>query len=137
MLRRFTGDLMNDYNKFEFRITSPVIGSLFDDMEQRILSPLSYLKEFDNYWMLEFDLPLVNKKDIKVTFDENIISIKAKLKEEYSEEKLGNITKFEYFKKSISLPERIDIKKTTAKFQKGRLEIKIPKKIVDHSIKID
>ncbi|MDH5417949.1 MAG: Hsp20/alpha crystallin family protein, partial [Nitrosopumilus sp.] len=87
---------MNNH-KFEFRVTSPMIGSLFDDMEQRILSPLSYLREFDNYWMLEFGLPLVNKKDIKVTFDENIISIKAKLKEEYSEEKLGNITKFEYF----------------------------------------
>ena len=128
---------MNNHDKSEFGMTSYMIGSLFDDMEQRILSPLSYLREFDNYWMLEFDLPLVNKKDIKVIFDENIISIKAKLKEEYSEEKLGNITKFEYFKKSLSLPKRIDVKKTTAKFQKGRLEIKIPKKIVGHSIKIN
>jgi HSP20 family protein len=87
--------------------------------------------------MLEFDLPLVNKKDIKVTFDGNTISIEAKLKKKYSEEKLGNITKFEYFKKSISLPEKIDSKKTTAKFQKGRLKIKIPKKVAGHSIKIN
>ncbi|MDH3311930.1 MAG: Hsp20/alpha crystallin family protein [Nitrosopumilus sp.] len=128
---------MNNFDKFEFRMAFPMISSLFDDIEQRILSPLSCLREFDNYWMLEFDLPLVDKKDIDVTFDENIISIKAKLKEEYSEEKQGNIIKFEYFKKSISLPERINVKKTTAKFQKGRLEIKIPKKIVGHSIKIN
>ena len=127
---------MNDYDKFEFRMTFPMISSLYDDIEQRILSPLSCLREFDNYWILEFDLPLVDKKDIDVTFDENIISIKAKLKEEYSEEKLGNIIKFEYFKKSIPLPERIDVKKITAKFQKGRLKIKIPKKIIGHSIKI-
>jgi len=121
----------------EFKMTSPVINSLFDDIEHRILSPLSCLREFDNHWMIEFDLPLVSKKDIKVTFDENTVNVEAKLKEKYTEEKLGKITKFEYFKKSISLPGKIDSKKTTAKFQNGRLEIKIPKKIIGHSIKIN
>ena len=121
----------------EFKITPPVINSLFDDIEHRILSPLSCLREFDNHWMVEFDLPLVSKKDIKVTFDENTVNVEAKLKEKYTEEKLGKITKFEHFKKSISLPGKIDSKKMTAKFQKGRLEIKIPKKIMGHSIKIN
>lgn len=121
----------------EFKITLSTVNSIFDDVEHKILSPLSCLKEFDNYWMLEFDLPLVNKKDIKVTFDGNYINVEAKLKEKYSEEKLGRITKFEYFKKSILLPGRIDFKKTIAKFQKGRLEIKISKKVVRNTIKIN
>ncbi len=128
--------MIND-NDFEFGIMPPIVSSLFDDIEHRILSPLSCLREFDTHWMVEFDLPLVRKKDIKVTFDGNTINVEAKLKEKYSEEKLGKITKFEYFKKSISLPKKIDSKKTTAKFQKGRLEIKIPKKVVGHSIKIN
>ncbi len=128
---------MRNDNDFEFRIMPPIISSLFDDIEHRILSPLSCLREFDTHWMVEFDLPLVRKKDIKVTFDGNTINVEAKLKEKYSEEKLSRITKFEYFKKSISLPRKIDSKKTTAKFQKGRLEIKIPKKVVGHSIKIN
>ena len=128
---------MRNDNDFEFRITPPIISSLFDDIEHRILSPLSCLREFDTHWMVEFDLPLVRKKDIKVTFDGNTINVEAKLKEKYSEEKLGKITKFEYFKKSISLPRKIDSKKTTAKFQKGRLEIKIPKNVVGQSIKIN
>ncbi len=114
-----------------------MFSSIFDDVEHKILSPLSCLSEFDNHWIVEFDLPMVGKKDIKVTFDGNTINVEAKLKEKYSEEKLGKITKFGYFKKSISLPEKVDSKKTTAKFQKGRLEIKIPKKVVGHSIKID
>ncbi len=122
---------------FELGITPPIISSLFDDIEHRILSPLSCLREFDSHWMLEFDLPLVNKKDVKVTFDRNTINVEAKLQEKYSEEKLGKITKFEYFKKSISLPRQIDSKKTTASFQNGRLEIKIPKKVVGHSIKVN
>ncbi len=128
---------MRNDNDFEFRTMPPIISSLFDDIEHRILSPLSCLREFDTHWMVEFDLPLVNKKDIKVTFDGNTINVEAKLKEKYSEEKLGKITKFEYFKKSISLPRKIDSKKTTAKFQKGRLEIKIPKKVVGNPIKIN
>ncbi|RMW37873.1 MAG: Hsp20/alpha crystallin family protein [Nitrosopumilus sp.] len=121
---------------FEIRTVFPVIGSLIDDIEHRILSPLSYIKEFDNHWLLELDLPMVNKKDIKVTFDGNMINVEAKLKEKYSEEKLGKVSKFEYFKKSMSLPTMVDVKKTSAKFQKGRLEIKIPKKSTGRSIKI-
>jgi len=127
---------MQNDNEFKFGITIPKINSLFDDVEHKILSPLSCLREFDNHWMLEFDLPMVNKKDIQITFDENTVNVEAKLKEKYSEEKLGNVTKFEHFKKSILLPGKIDNKKTSAKFQKGRLEIKIPKKLIGHSVKI-
>lgn len=120
-----------------FKITQPKIGSLFDDIEHKILSPLSCLSEFENNWMVEFDLPMVEKKDIKVSFDGNSVNVEAKLKQKYAEEKLGIITKFEYFKKSISLPEKIDSEKATAKFQKGRLQIKIPKKVMGNSIKIN
>ena len=128
---------MVNKNNLELNVFFPQIRSLFDDIENRILSPLSYLREFENYLMLEVDLPLVNKKDIKITFGENTINIQAKLKEVYSEENFGTMLKFEYFKKSISLPKLIDSKKATAKFHKGRLEIKIPKKISGQKIKIE
>jgi len=127
---------MRNDDDFKFVAIPPIINSLFDDIEHRILSPLSCLREFDNYWMLEFDLPLVSKKDIKVTFDEYTINIEAKLNEKYSEKQIGNVAKFEYFKKSLSLPGKTDNKKTTAKFQKGRLVIKIPKKVMGHHVKI-
>jgi len=125
-------------NNPDFRIVDTSIISLFrDDIDSKILSPLSCLREFGTYWLLEFDLPLVNKKDIKVSFDENAISVEAKLKEVYSEEKLGIETKFQYFKKTITLPGNIDRNKTTAKFENGRLRISIPKKISGQKIKID
>ena len=122
---------------FEFKMPFPAIIPLLDDAEQRILSPLSCLIEHDNYWVVEFDLPMVGKNNINVSFNQNTITVEAKLKEKYSEEKLGKITKFEYFKKSISLPGKIDRKKITSKFEKGRLEIKIPKKTVGTSVKIN
>jgi HSP20 family protein len=127
----------NNDKEFEIKIASSSISSLFnDDIERQILSPLSCLREYGTHWSLEFDLPLVNKKDIKVTFDESSISVEAKLKETYSEEKFGKKTKFEYFKKTITLPSKIDNKKTSAKFEKGRLKITIPKTIFSREIKI-
>jgi len=127
----------NNDKEFEIRIASSSISSLFnDDIERQILSPLSCLREYGTHWLLEFDLPLVNKKDIKVTFDEKSINVEAKLKETYSEEKFGQKTKFEYFKKTIALPGKIDNKKTSAKFEKGRLKITIPKTISRRKIKI-
>lgn len=127
--------IQNNHKEFEIRITPSSISSLFnDDVELQILSPLSCLREYGTYWLLEFDLPLVNKKDIKITFNANYINIEAKLKETYSEEKFGEKTKFEYFKKTITLPNEIDNKKISAKFEKGRLKITIPKMIFSHKI---
>ena len=97
---------------------------------------MSCLREYGTHWLLEFDLPLVNKKDIKITSDGNSISIEAKLKETYFEEKFGKKTKFEYFKKTLTLPGKINNKKTSTKFEKGRLKIIIPKTISSRKILI-
>ena len=130
--------MVKDSDQFKIKILAPTVSSLLnDDIDQRILSPLSCLREFETNWLLEFDLPLVNKKDIKITFDENSISVEAKLKETYQEEKLGIKTKFEYFKKTLTLPRKIDSKKTVAKFNKGRLTITIPKATSGYKIKIE
>lgn len=127
-----------DDDHFNFKIFNPPLSSLLsDDIDQQILSPLSCLREFGNTWLLEFDLPLVNKKDIKVTFDGNAVTVEAKLKEIYSEEKFGVKTKFEFFKKTITLSGKINSRKASAKFNKGRLTITIPKEISGHKIKIE
>ena len=123
--------------EFEIAITSSISSIFNDDIERQILSPLSCLREYGTHWLLEFDLPLVNKKDIKITFDQDSISVEAKLKETYSEEKLGKKTKFEYFKKTIILPGKIDNNNISAKFENGRLKIIILRKISSHKIKIE
>jgi HSP20 family protein len=130
--------MIENKDEFKIRILPPTISSLLtDDIDKQVLSPLSCLREFETNWILEFDLPLVNKKDIKITLDENSISVEAKLKETYSEEKFGTETKFEYFKKILTLPGKIDGKKAFAKFTKGRLTITIPKIISGRKIKIE
>jgi HSP20 family protein len=111
---------------------------LVDDIEEKTLSPLSYITELESKWIIEFDLPLVNKEDISVTFDTgNIIAINAKLREAYCDETLEPKCEFHYFKKKISLPGEIDDKKITSNFLNGRLIINIPKVFRGHKIKVD
>ena len=130
--------MSNSKNEFIVKLFNPLTSSsLYDDIEEQILSPLSCLREFGDKWLVEFDLPLVNKKDIKISFDENSVTVEAKLKEIYFEEKLGVKTNFEFFKKTLTLPGNISSKKTVAKFNKGRLSIIIPKTISGKKIKVD
>lgn len=122
----------------DFDILQPLFNPmLLDDVESKILSPLSCMREFGTHWFLEFDLPLVQKKDVKVALDGNMITIEAKLKESYSETMFGKETKFEYFKKSMTLPQNIDSKKISATFENGRLSITIPKLKKGQKIKIE
>jgi HSP20 family protein len=108
-----------------------------DDLEQKILSPLSCLKEHQTKWVLEFDLPLVDKKDINVyiSSDETIV-VEAKLRETYCDSKQKSY-QYEYFKKTISLPKNIDVKNISARFMKGRLAITLPKLFQGTKIKVE
>jgi HSP20 family protein len=102
---------------------------LGDDLEQKILRPLSCIKEHESKWVLEFDLPLVEKKDVSVYIDdEGMIIVEAKLREVYHDSKFTR-HQYEHFKKSVSIPKNVDIKKISAHFTNGRLAITIPKVI--------
>ena len=79
---QFIGDVM----KKNIDYTNYSVFQLGDDLEQKILSPLSCIKEHESKWILEFDLPLVDKKDINVYVDSEMIIVEAKLRESYCDE---------------------------------------------------
>ncbi len=111
---------------------------LEDDISQKILSPLTSIRGTESKWVIEFDLPLVDKKDIKVSIDtNNLISVEAELKETYCDEMLGCKNEFQYYKKQISLPSDIDKKSITSKFSDGILTIQVPRKIKGTKIKVE
>ena len=130
---------MNESNdEFEIKSAYPIINAIFDDIEQRVLAPLSYLREIGTEWILEFDLPMVEKNDIKISLDdENTITVEAKLRETYCDANFTNKTEFNFFKKTLSLPRTINTKKISAKFEHGRLLIRIPKLLAGTNIPIE
>jgi len=130
---------MDDEEEPYIGIFYPMLNPKFDDdMVEKILSPLSYLKEFESKWVLEVDLPLVNKKDIKVSLDSgNVITVEAKLSEAYIDTKHDVKHEFQYFKKRVSLPGKIDGKKITVNFKNGRLIITIPKVFGGNEVQVE
>lgn len=111
---------------------------LGDDLEEKILSPLSCIKEHESKWVVEFDLPLVEKKDIAVNLDsDEALVVEAKLKETYTDSKGGRQYQFEYFKKSMLIPKNVDVEKISAHFADGRLVINMPKLFQGTPINID
>jgi HSP20 family protein len=122
---------------FDINLSPIPIIKFLDDLEQKILSPLSCLKEHESKWVLEFDLPLVEKKDITVYLDEEeTIIVEAKLREKYVDSTGGQSFEYEYFKKSVKLPKNIDTKNIVARFSNGRLTITLPKLYKGTRIKI-
>lgn len=129
-------DMSQDW--FDIAISSLPIIKFGDDQEQKILKPLSYLEEHESKWVLEFDLPLVNKNDVNVYVDENeMIVIEAKLKETYVDFKGNRRFEYEYFKKSVKLPKIVDIQNISARFTGGILIVTLPKLYKGTKIKIE
>lgn len=134
--RQYIGDKMPQ-DWFDIGISSLPLIRFLDDREQKSLNPLSCLKEHESKWILEFDLPLVEKKDINVYLDEDMIVVEAKLRETYVDSKGGKNFEYEYFKKSLSLPKNVDAKNITARFSDGILTITLPKLYKGTKIQIE
>jgi len=125
-------------NWFDIEYSRLPLLHLDDDFEQKILHPLSCIREHESKWVLEFDLPLVDKRDITVSVDaDGMLVVEAKLKETFEDHKGGEQHQFEYFKKSMTLPKNADTKKITARFADGRLAITIPKAFQGSPVKVE
>jgi HSP20 family protein len=107
------------------------------DLEQRTLSPLSCIREHESKWVLEFDLPLVDKKDIRVYINSTgMLIVEAKLREVYVDSRSGAKYQFEYFRKGLGIPKNADTKKFSAQFADGILSITMPKLFQGKRVKI-
>lgn len=104
-------------------------------------TPKIDIKEKDNQIIIHADVPGVNPKDIDVSWENGILTIKGKTEKESKDEK-ENYMRVERasgsFTRAISLPDIVDAAKISAKTRNGVLEIIIPKsaKASAHRIQI-
>ena len=94
------------------------------------------LTELEDKYEVTADLPGVNKKDIDIKVDHNILKIHAERKQE-SEKKEGTslVTEKRYglIERNILLPETCDAGSANAAFENGVLTMQFPKKSIDKS----
>ncbi|MEN4045866.1 MULTISPECIES: Hsp20/alpha crystallin family protein [Sulfurimonas] len=128
-------DAMNPYDA-DFARMNQYFNSLIEShLSSSALNNFSYprtdIQDAKDKIVLKFDLAGVDKKNIKLSIDDNkILTVKGE-KKESKEEKSKDFVKKEIFygefQKSIQLPENIDESKLATKFENGILTVTIPK----------
>ena len=92
--------------------------------------PAMDLVETEDHFVLRADLPGVSEDDVKVELEDNVLTIAGERRHE-EEAKGGGYYRLEratgVFSRSLTLPEGVDPEAVQASFDKGVLEVRIPK----------
>jgi HSP20 family protein len=92
--------------------------------------PAMDLVEADGEYVLRADLPGLDENDFKIEIDGNVLTVSGERKVEHKHEGKGYY-RFERsygsFARSLTLPEGVEADAVKANFDKGVLEIRIPK----------
>lgn len=92
--------------------------------------PVVNTREGEYAYHIDVDLPGIDKKDIKIDVNKDILTISGerKTKEEIKEEDYYKVeSSFGKFSRSFNLPESSDVENITASSEHGVLEVVIPK----------
>ena len=114
--------------------------SFFDDArldvrktnyDERSFGPACEVSESDEHFYMNVDLPGMKKKDIKIEFADNILTVSGERRREVNSEKKTKVQLYEksygFFKRSFNLPTTIDESKIEARYENGVLELYLPK----------
>jgi HSP20 family protein len=117
---------------------SRLFGSLFDSQAGRPTNgaalrswvPATDLVEHDDHYVLRSDLPGVKDGDVNVELKDNVLTISGQRGSEHEQSKDGYRRverSFGRFSRSLTLPEGVDPEQIHASFERGVLEVSIPK----------
>ncbi len=83
----------------------------------------------DDQYVLEVDLPGVDPKGVEVELDQGLLVIKGEKEASHGDEAAYTYRERRAgkFERSFRVPEAVDADGITAKFDKGVLEIRVPK----------
>lgn len=92
--------------------------------------PAMDLVETDDAFVLRADLPGLEQDDIKLEVEDDVLTVSGERKAEHEDKREGYYRverSFGSFRRSLTLPEGVDAESVTASFDKGVLEVRIPK----------
>jgi HSP20 family protein len=93
-------------------------------------APAVDIQETDTEYVIKADLPEVKKDDVKVEFEDGVLTVEGERKQE-KEEKGKKFHKIERdygkFVRRFALPTEVDATKLSAEFKDGVLNVHLPK----------
>ena len=128
------------------RIFDPLNSDTFDAMFRRFMTPLRMdfqlpaaedmrvdVTEAGDSYKVSADLPGVNKEDINVSIDGNLVTIEAEMKRsKETTDKSGKVLRSERYSglmsRAFTLTQDVDDTKATARYEDGVLTLELPKK---------
>ena len=96
------------------------------------LTPRMDMYEEEKELVIKAEMPGVSKKDIEISLNDDMLTIKAEKKEEKEEGEEGTThytreRHFGQYTRYMTLPSRVDAENISATLKKGLLEIRLPK----------
>jgi HSP20 family protein len=92
--------------------------------------PAMDLVETEGDFVLKADLPGMSEADVNIELEDNVLTISGERKAEHEERKTGYYRverSSGSFRRSLTLPEGVDPESVKATFDRGVLEVTIPK----------
>jgi HSP20 family protein len=126
-LREF-GSLQNEMNRlFNTVFDTPGPGN---SGTMRRWMPAMDLVESGDHFVLRADLPGMGEEDVKIELEDGTLTVTGERKAEHEDRDEGYYRverAFGSFSRSLTLPKGIDADAVSANFDRGVLEIRIPK----------
>ena len=125
----------NIFDKFQEELNRVGMGRNIEESDNSNIvtshwRPAVDIKEEENRFVIIADLPGVDPKDIEITMEDGVLTIRGERLEESKEEKEGykRVERLSgTFYRRFSLPDSADADKIEAKGKNGVLEITLPK----------
>ncbi len=98
------------------------------------------IEETENVFLLSGELPGIDRENIKIELENNVLSISGTRNEEKEEEERNFHLRETFrgsFSRSFTLPDSVDGENITAEFKNGLLLLNIPKSVEKKSRKIE
>ena len=126
---RELGSLQSEMNRlFNTLYNSPTTAR--NGVVSRRFIPSMDLVETDTHYVLKADLPGLSEEDVAIEVADNVLTVTGERKSEVEEKKDGYRRverSFGSFRRSLRIPEGVDADAISARFDKGVLEVSVPK----------
>jgi len=124
---RELSSLQNDMNRlFNTFFDTPTAGN----GTVRRWIPAMDLVEAEDHFVLKADLPGLSEEDVHIDVEGDVLTVSGERKAEHEDKREGYVRverSYGSFRRSLTLPEGVDADAVSASFDRGVLEVRIPK----------
>ncbi len=138
--KKSRSDIVSIVDDFFNTVDRDVNRSFLSKDLEKDFNPSLDISETNSHYSIEVELPGIDKKDISIKADKNVLSIKGKKALSKDSEDKNYYTRerfFGSFQRALALPHDIYDEDINATFKDGVLTIKVPKKEISTAKAID